>query len=232
MNVVIMIAVIMIAGLSVGNSSVYGSSRTLAALADRGQAPKIFGYIDRAGRRLVSIIFASAIGFLCYLFALGPDTRTEAFNWVLAISGLASIFIWGSICLCHIRFRRAWKLQGHSAQGLAFRSQAGVIGSWVGFIFNCLILVAQFWTGFAPVGCSEMTSGERVKSFFQGYLAAPIVIVMYLGLKIWKRTSIIRAKDMDLVSGIREVNIAELLAEERAERPNWPAWKRVYKTVC
>jgi amino acid transporter len=105
MNIVIMIAV-----LSVGNSAVYGSSRTLAALADRGQAPKIFGYIDREGRPLVSIIFASALGLLCYLVALGPDTRKEAFNWMLAVSGLASIFTWGSICLCHIRFRRAWKL--------------------------------------------------------------------------------------------------------------------------
>ena len=36
MNVVILISV-----LSVGNTSVYASSRTLAALADRGQAPKI-----------------------------------------------------------------------------------------------------------------------------------------------------------------------------------------------
>lgn len=40
-------AVILIAVLSVGNSSTYASSRTVAALAGVGQAPKIFGYIDR-----------------------------------------------------------------------------------------------------------------------------------------------------------------------------------------
>jgi amino acid transporter len=142
MNVVIMIAV-----LSVGNSSIYGSSRTLAALADRGQAPKILGYIDRSGRPLVSILFSSAFGFICYIVAAGSDTRTQAFNWMLAISGLAAIFTWASICMCHIRFRAAWKLKGHTLDELAFRSQAGVIGSWIGFIFNCLILVAQFWTG-------------------------------------------------------------------------------------
>jgi yeast amino acid transporter len=142
MNVVIMIAV-----LSVGNSSIYGSSRTLAALADRGQAPKILGYIDRDGRPLVAILFSSAFGFICYIVAAGPNTRTQAFNWMLAISGLAAIFTWASICMCHIRFRAAWKLKGHTLDELAFRSQAGVIGSWVGFIFNILILVAQFWTG-------------------------------------------------------------------------------------
>jgi len=122
MNVVILIAV-----LSVGNSSVYGSSRTMAALADRGQAPKILGYIDNTGRPLVSIIVASAIGLLCFIVAAGTDVRVQAFNWMLAVSGLSSIFTWGSICACHIRFRHAWKYNGHtldeyvtpSAQSLA-----------------------------------------------------------------------------------------------------------------
>src|ERR1700754_131361 len=52
----IMIAVILIAVLSAGNSSIYGSSLTLAALVDRGQAPRILGYIDQSGRPLVSLI--------------------------------------------------------------------------------------------------------------------------------------------------------------------------------
>ena len=90
----IMNAVILIAVLSVGNSSIYGSSRTMAALADRGQTPKILGYIDRAGRPLVSIIVASLLGFLAYIVTAGPDTTTEAFNWMLAISSLAVIFTW------------------------------------------------------------------------------------------------------------------------------------------
>ena len=60
-NVVIMIAV-----LSVGNSSIYGSSRTLAALAEQNQAPKIFAYIDRKGRPIVSIAIASALGLLAF----------------------------------------------------------------------------------------------------------------------------------------------------------------------
>jgi yeast amino acid transporter len=87
-------AVILIAVLSVGNASVYGSSRTLAALADQGQAPKILGYIDRAGRPLVSIIISSALGCLCYIVALPPARRQEAWNWMFAVSGLASIFTW------------------------------------------------------------------------------------------------------------------------------------------
>ena len=196
MNVVIMIAV-----LSVGNSSVYGASRTIAALADRGQAPKILGYIDRSGRPLVAILISSPFGFICYIVAAGATIRTEAFDWMIAISGLATIFTWASICLCHIRFCAAWKLQGHILDELAFRSQAGVIGSWIGFIFNILILIAQFWTGFAPVGYVSMTTTALVRSFFQAYLAFSIVVFMLIAYKIIKRTRFVRLSEIDVAGG-------------------------------
>lgn len=225
MNVVIMIAV-----LSVGNSSIYGSSRTLAALAEQRQAPRIFAYIDRKGRPLVGIIIASILGFLGYL-AASPKSG-DVFAWMLALSGLSSIFTWGSICFAHIRFRKGWKAQGHSLDELAFRSQPGVIGSWIGFSINILILIAQFWVGFAPVGYASMTATQKVQNFFQAYLAFPIIIAFYLGYKLTVRPPFIRSAKMDVHTGMRELNITELLAEERAERAAWPAWKRAYKFLC
>jgi len=161
MNVVIMIAV-----LSVGNSSVYGSSRTLAALAEQGQAPRFLAYIDREGRPLFAIIIALALGFLAFL--AGSSAQNDVFNWLLALSGLSSIFTWGSICLAHIRFRKGWKVQGHTLSEMAWTSQPGLIGSWVGFILNCLVLVAQFWTGIWPIGYGEDTPGEQAENFFEG----------------------------------------------------------------
>ncbi|KAL4893343.1 amino acid permease-domain-containing protein [Aspergillus ambiguus] len=225
MNVVIMIAV-----LSVGNASVYGSSRTLAALAEQRQAPQFLAYIDRKGRPLWAICIASALGLLGFLAA--SSKQEIAFEWMMAISGLSSIFTWGSICLAHIRFRRAWKLQGHGLNELAFQSQPGLIGSWIGFIFNCLVLVAQFWVGFAPIGYSEMTTGELVESWFSVYLAAPVVILCYIPYKIWFRTPFIRAKDMDLQTGRRELDIQYLIEQERAEQAAWPMWKKAYKIFC
>lgn len=225
MNVVIMIAV-----LSVGNSSIYGSSRTLAALAEQGQAPRILGYIDRKGRPMVGIAVASLIGFLAFL--AGSDVQADAFNWMIAISGLSSVFTWASICLAHIRFRKGWSVQGHSLSELAFVSAPGVYGSYLGLILNVLVLVAQFWTGFAPIGYKEMTGAQRTVSWLQAYLAAPIVILMYVPYKIYYRTSMVRSFNMDLHSGIRELNLQELIAEERAEAAAWPAWKRFYKYLC
>lgn len=222
-------AVIMIAVLSVGNAAVYGSSRTVAALAEQGMAPKLFAYIDRRGRPLWALLLSSTIGLLCFLAA--SDKQTQVFEWLMALSGLSSIFTWGSICLCHIRFRRAWKLQGHSLDELAYRSQPGLIGSWIGFIFNCLVLIAQFWVGFAPVG--DLTPKGRVENWFSAYLAAPVVICFYLYHKIRYRTPLcVRARDMDLVTGRRDLDIPHLIAEERARQAAWPVWKKIYKFFC
>jgi yeast amino acid transporter len=225
MNVVIMIAV-----LSVGNSSIYGSSRTLAALAEQRQAPRIFAYIDRKGRPLFAILLASVIGYLSYIGA--SSKQGDAFTWMLALSGLSSIFTWGSICLAHMRFRSGWKHQGHSLDELAFKSQAGYIGSCIGFGFNCLVLVAQFWTGFAPIGWRELTTNELVSNFFQAYLAAPIVLAFYIPYKIYYKTPFVTVDMMDLKTGRRDLDLGHLLAEERAERAAWPAWKKAYKFLC
>jgi amino acid transporter len=41
-----------------------------------------------------------------------------------------------------------------------------------------------------------------------------------------------RSHNMDLHTGIRDLNLAELVAEEKAERATWPRWKKTYKLFC
>lgn len=225
MNVVILIAV-----LSVGNSSVFGSSRTLAALADQRQAPRILSYVDRRGRPLVSIIISSSMGLLAYLADL--NEQSVVLDWLVAISGLSSIFTWASICLAHIRFRRAWALKGHSLRELAFKSQCGVFGSYLGLFFNILVLIAQFWVGARPVGWEELSPTELAQNFFLQYMAFPVVVVFYVAHRYWAHTSFIKVADMDIDTGRRDFNLPILLAQEAEERKVWPKWKRIYKFLC
>jgi amino acid transporter len=225
-------AVIMIAVLSVGNSSIYGSSRTLAALAEQNQAPKILAYIDRQGRPLVSIAVASVLGLLAFLAGANRNLQEEAFKWMLALSALSSVFTWLSICLAHIRFRQGWKAQGHDLNELAFRSQPGILGSYIGFFFNLLVLIAQFWVALIPIDSETMTRSQRVQGFFSIYLALPVTLVFYIPYKLLYRTSIVRSHNMDLHTGIRELNIQQLIEEEKEERKHWPKWKRIYKWFC
>ncbi|KAI1112930.1 amino acid permease/ SLC12A domain-containing protein [Nemania sp. NC0429] len=219
MNVVILISVI-----SISVSGVYGGSRTLTALAQEGYAPKIFSYIDKSGRPLFSVIFILAFGALAYidLAATGP----VVFGWLLALSGLAALFTWGSICLAHIRFRSAWALQGHTLDEIPFKAVGGVYGSYLGLILIFLVLVAQFYIAVSPIG-------KRVgdaEGFFNSYLALPVVLVFWLGGFLWKRQSWLRTVDIDVDSGRREHNWDEINAY-KAQLAAMPAWKRLYHAV-
>ncbi|KKA28703.1 hypothetical protein TD95_003800 [Thielaviopsis punctulata] len=226
----VMNAVILVSVLSVGNSAVFGSSRTLAALADQNQAPKILSYVDRKGRPLMAILVTGLVGLLAYL----ADIQQQAvvLDWLLAASGLSSIFTWGSICLAHIRFRQGWAANGHTLSELAFRSQVGVVGSYFGFGLNCLVMIAQFWVGAWPIGYEKMTSSELAQNFFLAYLAVPIVLVSYLGHKLFYRTSALKISEIDVDTGRRDFNVPLLDAQERAEQRSWPKWKRLYKLLC
>jgi yeast amino acid transporter len=134
-------AVIMLAVISIGLSGVFGGSRTLTALAEQGYAPEIFGYIDRAGRPLVSTITIIAFGPIAYVQL--ASSGAPVFAWLLALSGLAALFTWGSILGAHIRFRQAWKHHGHTLDELPFVSPFGIIGSYLGLLIIFLVLLAQ-----------------------------------------------------------------------------------------
>lgn len=135
-NVVILVSVV-----SIGLSGVYGGSRTLTALAEQGYAPRIFTYIDRAGRPLFSTLVVLLCGCLAYITL--SSGGVILFNWLVALSGLAALFTWGSICAAHIRFRAAWKHHGHTLDELPFRALFGVGGSYVGLGLIFVVLVFQ-----------------------------------------------------------------------------------------
>lgn len=216
MNVIILVSV-----LSIGVSCVYGGSRTLVALAQQGYAPKIFTYIDRSGRPLPAVVSIILIGLLGYLSVNGNGDTV--FTWLLSLSGLAALFTWGSICLCHIRFRYAWKYHGHTLDEIPFHAAAGVYGSWIGLILNVIVLIAQFYTAITQIDGSLGTA----ESFFQSYLAFPVVIFFYICGYIWKRQSWWKVSEIDVDTGRREHDWDQIHAYRR-ELAAAPIWKRVY----
>lgn len=228
----VMNAVILLAVLSVGNSTVFGSSRTLAALAEQSHAPRIFAYVDRKGRPLVAILFALSLGFLAYLADL--KIQGQIFDWLLAICGLSSLFTWSSICLCHIRFRKAWSNAGNSINQLPFKSQAGVIGSYLALLGNALVLASQFWMAVSPVRPNPvpLTSVELAKNFFLKVMTVPIVLIFYIGHKVWYRTRIHSIRSLDIDTGRSFSRGHSISTEGKESYRQWPLWKKIYRWVC
>ncbi|KAH7238026.1 amino acid permease/ SLC12A domain-containing protein [Fusarium solani] len=216
-------AVILSSVLSIGIASVYGGSRTMTALCQQGYGPKLFTYIDRAGRSLPSVGAVVACGLLAYinLSASGP----VIFDWLLSVVGLTVLFTWASVCLAHIRFRAAWKYHGHSLDEIPFKAVGGVYGSWVGLIFIIVILIAQFYIAIvAPPGESGWGTAE---GFFQSYLAFPVILIIWAVGYLWKRKGWLSLAEIDVDTG-RHQHDWEAIREERLRIAKLPFWKRLW----
>ncbi|KAF4762719.1 hypothetical protein N7455_001910 [Penicillium solitum] len=218
----VMNAIITISVISVANSATYGSSRTIQALASRGMAPRFMAYIDKAGRPLYCIILQIAFGLLAFINE-APSGST-IFDWLLALSGISDFFIWGSICLAHIRFRSAWKHNGRTVNELTFAAPFGVIGSYIGLGLNILCLIAEFYVSVATKNAEE---------FFMNYIAAPIVILLFIIWLVYTKLN----KDPNLDRGgwfipVEKIDIHSFMRDSaldvdlppRVEYPTWGAW--------
>ncbi|KAK8846527.1 hypothetical protein IAR55_005613 [Kwoniella newhampshirensis] len=222
---------ICISVLSIGLSCVYAGSRTLTALAETGYAPKVFTYVDKAGRPLWSVVAILIFGPIAYVNV--ADVGSQVFDWLLALSGLSTLFTWGAICVTHLRFRKAWKLQGHSLEELPFTALGGVYGSWCGVILVVLVLIAQFYIAIFPIESADapLTSNDRVQSFFLSYLALPILLLFWIVGFAWKRTWPKRASEIDLDTGRKSWLTVEDMRAYRAERAKAPLYIRIYRML-
>jgi amino acid transporter len=69
-------------------------------------APKFMAYVDKKGRPINVVILQLLFGCLAFI-NLAPSGG-NIFNWLLSLSGLSILFIYGGIGIAHIRFRAAW----------------------------------------------------------------------------------------------------------------------------
>lgn len=210
-------AIITISVLSVANSCAFGSTRTMQALALHGMAPKILRYVDKKGRPVPCIIVQIIFGLIAYITE--ASSSETIFNWLLALSGLSAFFTWGSICASHLRFRRAWRVQGHSTTEIPYEAAFGIWGSWVGLGLCIICIIATFYTSLWPNG--ELGTAYE---FFLEFLAAPVVLALYVFWKIWTKdwSLFVRSDEMDLETDLRLLELSS--AEPKGP---WTA-KRVF----
>ncbi|WFD44715.1 hypothetical protein MPSI1_003385 [Malassezia psittaci] len=222
-------AVIIISTLSVANSAVYASSRTLLALAEQNFAPRIFRFVDREGRPLPATILSLLFCLLAFL--IYSASEGTIFGWMLQISGLSTIFTWANVCISHIRFRMAWKHQGHTLRELPWASPLGIIGSVVGLVMNIIVIAANIYVGAAPIGEGEESPKDRAYDFFNANISLLVLIFSFICYKLIMRTRFVRLEDIDIHTGRRDPVSEEVLEQERAEARARPLWKKIVRSV-
>ena len=98
-------------------------------------------------------------------------------------------------------------MNGHSLDEIPYRASLGVWGSWICLAINVIALIASFYVALYPVGGPNLSA----KNFFESYMAAPFLVVLYLMWKVYSwfkypshRSLWIRTKDIDIYSGMRQ----------------------------
>ncbi|MFF3829954.1 amino acid permease [Streptomyces sp. NPDC002458] len=132
MNIVVFVAL-----LSALNANLYGSSRMIFSLAERGEAPR--GLLKVSGTRGAegspsgggvprrAVLASVAFGFVSVLLNLEwPDT---VFLYMLNSVGAVLLFVWGLIAASQLRLRR--RLEREAPDALALRMWCFPYLTWV-----------------------------------------------------------------------------------------------------
>jgi amino acid transporter len=115
-----------------------------------------------------------------------------------------------SILLCHITFRKAQAVQGVDPAYIAYRAPFGVVGSYIALGFLTVLIITK--------GAEVFVGEFDYQTFILGYIGIPVYLALYLGYKLVTRSSIVKSADVDLVTGVPELTVAEERAQYKARQ--------------
>ncbi|RSL77790.1 hypothetical protein BHE90_008470 [Fusarium euwallaceae] len=212
-------AFILVTCLSAINSSIYIGSRTVFYMAQSGKAPKVFGWTNGRGVPVWAILITNAVGSISMMNISTGAAR--AYSYIVNLSGVSAFLVWGSICIIHIRFRRAWKAQGRSISELPYKAMGFPYLAWLGLGACVFLALVQGWTTLSPFDAGN---------FVDAYILIPLFGIIYGVCKLLWRSSdpIKRSWSIDLDSG-RRMDLDHKSGPALGSVPGQvPIWKKIW----
>ncbi|KAJ6133828.1 amino-acid permease [Penicillium sp. IBT 18751x] len=180
-------AVIMTSVISAANHALFAGSRLLYTLAVDGYAPRFFGHLNRFHVPWVAVLATSVISGLCFGASyIGAGTL---WSWLQNIVGVSNQLSWICIGLASLRFRAAVREQGIEHL-LPFKNWTYPYGPIFAVGLNIVLVLVQGWKCFSP--------HFKAVSFVSYYIEIPVMLVMFVGWKLIKRTKFVHKSEMDL----------------------------------
>ena len=115
----------------------------------------------RPVRKVIPPVQVGGVGLdlsVLIVFVVVAVLNNTVFNWLLALSGLSSIFSWGSINLAKIRFRRAWAKSGRDAVESSIVGMRG-IDERMGFIAERIVKASR-WLQWLATSTNDPLPGK------------------------------------------------------------------------
>ncbi|QRW09028.1 amino acid permease [Ceratobasidium sp. AG-Ba] len=207
-------AALLTSAWSAASSDLYTSSRALYGLSLAGNAPKIFGKVSKNGLPYISVIFCSLFSALAYMGVSSGAGRV--FGWLTNMTSIAGLMTWFGICLTYVRFYAGLKAQGFDRSALPFASKFQPFAAWYGLVACLVICFFSGWDVF-------LKGNWAVDAFVTHYLPFVLFPILYICAKLVYRHPMVRASEMDFMSGI-----AEIEADTYDEPPPKNAWEKFW----
>ena len=207
---------ILVTCLSAINSSIFIGSRTILHMAQDRKAPKFLGYTNKWGVPVYAIILTNLFGALSMMNL--STGASEAYSYIVNLSGVSTFLVWGSISFTHICFRRAWIAQGRSPADLPYKSLWYPFVAYFGFAANVFLALVQGWGTFSPFNAGN---------FVDAYILLPLFPIIFFVYKFINKTRWHRSTEVDLDHGRRrDLDVDSV--EESLAKPRLPFWKRMW----
>jgi lysine-specific permease len=185
-------SIIFFAVLSAANSCLYATSRTLHSLAIAGHVPRMFLQLRKDGTPLYQLIVSVVFGCIAFLYTVpGGNILLEV---LLSLVGTQAMLTYLLICYIHLRFRRAWALQGRKISELPYTAPFVPFGQRFTMF---AIIVMMVCIGITPFFLKRKVELGVV---LLGYSGVPVYIVTYFGYKLWYGTKTVDLQNCDLDS--------------------------------
>ncbi|KAL6307122.1 amino acid permease-domain-containing protein [Sparassis latifolia] len=171
-------AVLLTAVLSATNSCFYASSRMLLSLARNGQAPRVFGWVNSRGVPVPALLMSLAVSFLTFLTTIWGEGIV--FTWLLDLTGISALLVWGSVGPISLRFRQAWRAQGRVLDDLAYIQPLFPLLPVATIIIAVLMFAAD---GYAAVAEQPFNPRNVVAT----YIGVALYVILYAGYTLYER---------------------------------------------
>ncbi|KAK2748724.1 hypothetical protein FQN57_000305 [Myotisia sp. PD_48] len=189
-------SLVLSAAFSAGNSYVYCASRCLYGLALEGKAPRIFTRCARNGVPIYAVGAVLIIALLSFLQV--SNGAAVVLQWFVNLVTASQLINFAVMAFTYTRFKKACEAQGISRDSLPFKSRFQPFLAWYGFTGPFIMAFVSGYTVFLP-------GKWDVPTFLFSYTMLALCPLLFFGWKFFKRTKWLKPEEVDLKSGVEEV---------------------------
>ncbi|KAL5334431.1 amino acid permease/ SLC12A domain-containing protein [Aspergillus crustosus] len=172
------------------------ASPTLFGLALDGKAPRIFTKCTRAGVPIYCVAVVLLIALLAFLQV--SNSASVVLDWIVSLVTAAQLINFSVITLTYTRFRKACIAQGLPRESLPYKSLGQPYISYIALVATTIMAFVGGYEVFLP-------GNWDVPTFLFSYTMIGVFPVLYFGWKLLHRTSIKKIEEIDLTTGVEEI---------------------------